>query len=150
MLDGIEVPDNMKRCVVNNCTFAGFWRQWHASLNLWIVRYIYIPLGGRASQAWSVWVIFTFVGLWHDLLWRWLAWAWLNCIFFSLETAVVKWASGPALATLHEKHSWEYLVALAGALNMLLLILANLAIMHGFQGSVDFLRRIFFAPGQVS
>jgi len=62
---------------------------------------------------------------------------------------IVKWASGPALATLHEKHAWEYLVALAGAFNMLLLILANLAIMHGFQGSADFLRRIFLAPGQV-
>ena len=25
MLDGMEVPDNMHRCVHNNCTFAGFW-----------------------------------------------------------------------------------------------------------------------------
>ena len=27
----------------------------------------YIPLGGRRTQLWSIWIIFTFVGLWHDL-----------------------------------------------------------------------------------
>ena len=57
----------MLRCVNNNYTFAGFWRQWHATLNKWILRYIYIPLGGSSSQKWSMWVIFSFVGLWHDL-----------------------------------------------------------------------------------
>ena len=27
----------------------------------------YIPLGGQRTQLWSMWIIFTFVGLWHDL-----------------------------------------------------------------------------------
>lgn len=81
--------ENMKRCVNNNFSFEGFWRQWHATLNKWIIRYMcrsrcichqpewaapscsfafrYIPLGGRRTQMWSMWIIFTFVGLWHDL-----------------------------------------------------------------------------------
>ncbi len=84
----------MKRCVNNNFSFEGFWRQWHATLNKWILRYMcacllsscrlvsassplllmmclllfrYIPLGGRRTQLWSMWIIFTFIGLWHDL-----------------------------------------------------------------------------------
>ena len=80
----------MLRCVNNNYTFAGFWRQWHATLNKWILRYIYIPLGGSSSQKWSMWVIFSFVGLWHDLWWRWLAWAWINCCCFSGVNCVGK------------------------------------------------------------
>ena len=35
------------------------------------VRYLYIPLGGKRSQWWSIWLVFSFVGLWHDLEWRW-------------------------------------------------------------------------------
>ena len=30
----------MKRCVNNNFSFEGFWRQWHATLNKWIIRYM--------------------------------------------------------------------------------------------------------------
>jgi D-alanyl-lipoteichoic acid acyltransferase DltB (MBOAT superfamily) len=44
-LDLMQTTDNMKRCVCNNYTFAGFWRSWHASLHVWILRYMYLPLG---------------------------------------------------------------------------------------------------------
>jgi hypothetical protein len=30
----------MKRCVNNNFSFEGFWRQWHSTLNKWIIRYM--------------------------------------------------------------------------------------------------------------
>ena len=46
-LDGIDAPENMIRCMSNNYTIAGFWRGWHASFNKWLVRYIYVPIGGR-------------------------------------------------------------------------------------------------------
>ncbi len=51
---------------------------------------MYVPLGGSKSQAWSMWVIFSFIGLWHDLQTRWLAWALLNCLFFTLEMLVIR------------------------------------------------------------
>ncbi len=63
----------------------GFWRNWHASFNLWLVRYMYIPLGGGVWRAANVWPIFTFVALWHDLEWRLLAWAWLSSLLFAPE-----------------------------------------------------------------
>lgn len=72
--DGINPPENMNRCVNNNYLVSDFWRSWHRSLYLWILKYLYIPLGGSKSKVWSVWIIFTFIALWHDLWWRWLAW----------------------------------------------------------------------------
>ncbi len=38
-LDGVESPENMLKCVHNNCSFQGFWKGWHASFNKWNVRY---------------------------------------------------------------------------------------------------------------
>lgn len=45
----------------------GFWRGWHASFNRWLVRYLYIPLGGSRRRALAIWPAFFFVALWHDL-----------------------------------------------------------------------------------
>jgi vacuolar-type H+-ATPase catalytic subunit A/Vma1 len=42
----------MKRCVNNNFSFEGFWRQWHATLNKWIIRYMCSsPTGSRSRTA---------------------------------------------------------------------------------------------------
>jgi D-alanyl-lipoteichoic acid acyltransferase DltB (MBOAT superfamily) len=49
LLDGIEAPENMQRCVSNNYSIQSFWRAWHRSFNRWLVRYIYVPLGGGAA-----------------------------------------------------------------------------------------------------
>jgi len=149
--DGIDTIENMNRCVNNNYTFQGFWRQWHASLNGWIVRYLYVPLGGSKSQVWSIWIIFTFIGIWHDLWWRWIAWAWLNCIFFSGERAVQALFHSHRFAWLRLRPTWHRrVVALAGGFNIHLLMLANLAILHGFDGSWVFLKHSFVREGGVS
>lgn len=38
LLDGIDPPENMVRCMANNYSTLGFWRSWHRSYNLWVVR----------------------------------------------------------------------------------------------------------------
>jgi hypothetical protein len=38
---------------------------WHVCYS----RYLYIPLGGSKWRFLNVWVIFTFVAIWHDLEW---------------------------------------------------------------------------------
>lgn len=38
LLDGMDPPENMIRCVLNNYSTLGFWRSWHRSYNLWVVR----------------------------------------------------------------------------------------------------------------
>ena len=45
----------------------GFWRGWHSSFNQWLVRYLYIPLGGSRRRAAAIWPTFFFVAVWHDL-----------------------------------------------------------------------------------
>lgn len=45
----------------------GFWKSWHSSFNLWLVQYLYVPLGGNRCRTLNIWPIFLFVALWHDL-----------------------------------------------------------------------------------
>ncbi len=71
----------------------GFWRSWHASYNRWLVRYMYVPLGGAAWRAVNVWLIFSFVALWHDLEWRLLGWAWIMAAAMAPEL-VGGWVGG--------------------------------------------------------
>ena len=98
----------MIRCVANNYSTLGFWRSWHRSYNLWVVRYvvsalcilpacsiltpryIYIPVGGGRNAALSTLLVFTFVALWHDLSFKLLAWGWLVSLFILPELAARK------------------------------------------------------------
>jgi len=158
----------MSRWMTDNYTLKGFWRGWHCSFNRWLVRYIYVPLGGSGSgsgsgggnsksksngngksSAWlrlrNIFCVFTFVALWHDMTMQLLLWGWLSAIAFAPE-AFVQWlASRPAvLACTHPSAGggggansggsgsggevWWLgnLTALLGALNVLLLIVANM------------------------
>jgi D-alanyl-lipoteichoic acid acyltransferase DltB (MBOAT superfamily) len=81
LLDGIDPPENMVRCMANNYSTFGFWRSWHRSYNLWIIRYIYIPLGGSRNVVLNTVLVFSFVALWHDLTFRLLMWGWLVSLF---------------------------------------------------------------------
>ena len=64
LFDGVAPPENMLKY---NYSLEGFWRGWHASFAKWILSYMYLPMGGKAHKIWSVWVIFLFVAIWHDL-----------------------------------------------------------------------------------
>jgi D-alanyl-lipoteichoic acid acyltransferase DltB (MBOAT superfamily) len=143
--DGIDTPENMNRCVNNNYTFTGFWRSWHGSFNTWTVRYLYIPLGGKKTQKLTMWLIFTFIGLWHDLWWSWVAWALLNCVFFSAEIFVM--TTFHKIPGIERKWYYRYIVAVAGTFNVFLLMIANLAILHGFQDSYTFVHNAFLVEG---
>jgi D-alanyl-lipoteichoic acid acyltransferase DltB (MBOAT superfamily) len=90
LADGMDPPENMVRCMANNYSPLGFWRSWHRSYNLWIVRYIYIPLGGTHRLAATSILVFTFVALWHDVSLRLLAWGWLAAIVILPEVMARK------------------------------------------------------------
>jgi protein-cysteine N-palmitoyltransferase HHAT len=38
LADGVLPPENQVRCMSNNQSLGQFWKGWHASFNLWIVR----------------------------------------------------------------------------------------------------------------
>ncbi|KAI8618031.1 MBOAT, membrane-bound O-acyltransferase family-domain-containing protein [Chytriomyces sp. MP71] len=123
LLDGIESVENMNRCMTNNYSASGFWRSWHRSFNRWIIRYIYVPLGGSNCYVINLLVTFTFVAAWHDLDLNLLAWGWLVSIFIIPETLALK-AFPPKLWD-----SWPYYKHLCGigaVANILLMIAVNI------------------------
>ncbi|KAJ8557278.1 hypothetical protein K7X08_002903 [Anisodus acutangulus] len=125
-INGIEAPENMPRCINNCYNLESFWRNWHASFNKWLVRYMYIPLGGTQMKLLNVWVIFTFVAVWHDLEWKLLSWAWLTCIFFIPEMIIKSTTNVLKVESSFGKFLYRELSAVAGAITITCLMVANL------------------------
>jgi len=123
LMDGLDPPENMVRCMADNYSPLGFWRSWHRSFNLWIVRYIYIPLGGMHRLVATSVLIFTFVALWHDLSPRLLAWGWLVALFILPEVMARK-AFPPSM--FGEKWWYRHCCAIGGVFNILMMMGANL------------------------
>jgi len=77
VLQCVVVASNEEECHVcqlNPATYRNTSQHMAGSLHVWIVRYMYVPLGGKTRRLLVVWPIFVFVGLWHDLEIRWVAW----------------------------------------------------------------------------
>ena len=145
LVDGIDPPENMVRCVSNNFSTLSFWRSWHKSYNRWLLRYIYIPLGGSSFRSWrdsvrsiaTYLVVFTFVALWHDIKMKLIIWSWLIVLFFIPEIAAGyafprrKWESRPT--------AYRMLCCVGAVGNVLMMISANLV---GFAVGADGLKNI--------
>ncbi|GMG44771.1 unnamed protein product [Aspergillus oryzae var. brunneus] len=150
LVDGVDPPENMVRCVSNNYSAFAFWRAWHRSFNRWIVRYVYVPLGGgrgrargddnksssvlfaKAGQIFNFLIVFTFVALWHDLNLRLLMWGWLITLFVLPEIIATllfpahKWRSRP--------NTYRVLCGIGAVGNILMMMIANLV---GFALGLD-------------
>lgn len=150
LLDGIDPPENMVRCVSDSFSPLSFWRAWHRSFNKWIIRYIWIPLGGAdfstTAQAvrsvGSYLLVFTFVALWHDIRLRLLIWAWLVVLFIVPE--VVGKFLFPARKWENRPRTYRYLCGWGAVCNMLGMLAANLVgFMFGFDGLQAIVKGIF-------
>ena len=63
--DGIYTEENMNRFVYNIYSLELFFRGVNRSLSRWMVKYLYIPLGGKNKKYINIWVVF---GFWYLLL----------------------------------------------------------------------------------
>lgn len=126
IIDGVEAPEDMNRCFSNTLTIQSFWKDWHSSFNLWIVRYMYIPMGGSKNRLLSIFPIFIFIAVWHDIELRLLWWALIMCICFIPEVVVGMVISRPQFKWLRAKPYYRYVRAAGGAVGMFVLITANL------------------------
>ncbi|KAK8181962.1 glycerol:H+ symporter [Phyllosticta capitalensis] len=145
LLDGIDPPENMVRCMSDNYSALAFWRGWHRSFNRWIVRYIFIPIGGsRSGGPWgkaravaNFLAVFTFVALWHDIQLRLLMWGWLITLFVAPEVLASmafprrRWASRPT--------AYRVLCGVGAVGNVLMMMAANLV---GFAIGLDGLQAL--------
>ena len=110
----------------NNSGLGEFWKGWHSSFNQWIVRYMYMPLGGRSTSLYNVWPIFLFVALWHDIEPKLIAWGLLNALFFVVELAGQHFAAtSPAIKAL-PRIVFNFICALSGATYIMILIGVNM------------------------
>ncbi|KTW26458.1 hypothetical protein T552_02937 [Pneumocystis carinii B80] len=141
LCDKIDPPENIVRCINNNYSFLGFWRAWHRSFNRWIIRYIYLPLGGSKFLVPNIFVIFTFVALWHDITLRLFVWGWLITLFILPEIIACR---------IFQSKKWEdwpyyrHLCALGATFNIIMMMIANLVgFCLGIQGTKDLFIRIF-------
>lgn len=144
LLEGLDPPENMTRCFANNYSIAGFWKGWHSSYNRWIVKYVYIPLGGTEKAHFNIWLIFLFVALWHDLEWRLLSWAWLICLAFLPEIVLKRTAASPKLQRLRSMSTlYRCICGCFAAISIAALLIANLTgFVIGMEGLKTFLSEI--------
>lgn len=132
-MDGIDPPENMIRCVLNNYSTRGFWRSWHRSYNLWLIRYLYVPIVTATNTVVATLLVFTFVALWHDLSLHLLAWGWLITLFVIPEMIAVK--AVPETKVCSSDLSFGKLERMV-VLSFVLLLLHSTATSHGTGTSV--------------
>jgi D-alanyl-lipoteichoic acid acyltransferase DltB (MBOAT superfamily) len=147
LVDGIDPPENMLRCVSNNYSTLHFWRAWHRSYNRWLVRYLFVPLGGssfgtplaalRSVATYAV--VFTFVALWHDIQLNLLVWGWMIVLFMLPE--MVLGSVVPPRSRVAAAHPTAYRMATCagGVLSVFTMVAANLV---GFAFGIDGLRAV--------
>jgi protein-cysteine N-palmitoyltransferase HHAT len=147
LIDGVDPPENMVRCMSNNYSALAFWRGWHRSFNRWIVRYIYIPLGGSGGgpSTPGLWgtirtimnflAVFTFVALWHDINLRLLMWGWLITLFVLPE--VIAGFLFPRRKWSRHREAYRVICGIGAVGNILMMMAANLV---GFAVGLDGLK----------
>ncbi|ORC92379.1 glycerol uptake protein [Trypanosoma theileri] len=154
ILDGVDVPEDMRRCFGNTVTIQDFWRDWHASFNLWIVRYMYIPMGGNKKKHLNIFPIFFFIAIWHDIEPHLFFWALSICVFLVLEIFFLRCVpTHPRVSALRKRSPVLYIIlrSFSGGLSHMAVMIACIV---GFNsqtlmqtsaaGVVDYYFTLFF------
>ncbi|KAL6450921.1 GUP1 Membrane-bound O-acyltransferase GUP1 [Candida maltosa Xu316] len=122
LLDGIDPPENMIRCMDNNFSALAFWRAWHRSYNRWVIRYIYIPMGGGGKyRILNSLLVFSFVAIWHDIELKLLMWGWLVVVFLIPEIVATL-----VFSKYSEQWWYRYLCGVGAVINIWMMMIANL------------------------
>lgn len=139
LLDGIDPPENMIRCMDNNYSALAFWRAWHRSFNRWVTRYVYVPLGGSSHRILNTLCVFSFVAIWHDIELKLLMWGWLVVLFLLPEISATLY-----FKQFESKWWYRHVCAIGAVLNIWMMMIANLfGFCLGKEGTIGLLHEMF-------
>uniref|UniRef100_A0A8C4R3B1 Hedgehog acyltransferase n=1 Tax=Eptatretus burgeri TaxID=7764 RepID=A0A8C4R3B1_EPTBU len=152
-LDGLKPPP-LPRCVTLTYSFTAIWRTFDTGLHQWLVRYIYLPLGGSQTGTLRLLLAsaatFAFVAAWHGGQKDLLLWAGVNWLGVLMEYGVRSLCSKPCVkswlsAALHPL-SLRRATGLLTAVATIITIWSNLIFFAGTHvGEIYF--KMFLAGG---
>ena len=104
-------------------------------------RYVYFPIGSALNTLVALFVVFTFVALWHDLTFQLLAWGWVITLFVLPEYIAMRILPE---AKYGDRPWYRHACAVGGIFNVLLMITGNtVGFVLGPENTLAFLKAVF-------